>query len=41
MTILNEENEYRQLKESIRLMNSRRTDVEKISLIEEDKKNRH
>ena len=38
MTILNEENEYRQLKESIRLMNSRRTDVEKISLIEEDKK---
>ena len=38
MTILNEENEYRQLKESIRLMNCRRTDVEKISLIEEDKK---
>ena len=33
MTILNEE-----LKESIRLMNSQRSDIEKISLIKEDEK---
>ena len=38
MTILNEEKKYRELKESIRMMNSQRSDVEKISLIEEDKK---
>ena len=38
MTILNEEKKYRELKESIRMMNSQRTDVEKISLIEEGKK---
>ena len=38
MTILNEEKEYRELKESIRMMNSQRSDVEKISLIEEGKK---
>ena len=33
MTILNEEKKYRELKESIRMMNSQRSDVEKISLI--------
>ena len=40
MTILNEEKKYRELKESIRMMNSQRSDVEKISLIEEGKKNK-
>ena len=40
-TIINEEKKYRELKESIRMMNSQRSDVEKISLIEEGKKNRH
>ena len=34
MTILNEENNYGELKESITMMNSQRGDVEKISLIE-------
>ena len=34
MTILNEKKKYRQLKESIRMMNSQRSDFEKISLIE-------
>ena len=29
---------YRELKESIRMMNSQRSDVEKISLIEQSKK---
>ena len=38
MTILNEEKKYQELKESIRMMNSQRSDVEKISLIEEGKK---
>ena len=38
MAILNEEKKYRELKESIRMMNSQRSDVEKISLIEEGKK---
>ena len=38
MTIPNEENKYRELKESIRIMNSQRSDVEKISLIAEGKK---
>ena len=38
MTILNEKYKYRKLKESIRMMNSQRSDVEKISLIEEGKK---
>ena len=37
VTILNEEKKYRELKESIRMMNSQRSDVEKISLIEEGK----
>ena len=38
MTILNEEKKYRELKESIRMINSQRSDVEKISLIEEGKR---
>ena len=38
MTILNEEKKYRELKESIRMMNSQRSDVEKNSFIEEGKK---
>ena len=38
MTILNEEKKYRELKESIRMMNSQRSDVEKINLIKEGKK---
>ena len=40
MTILNKEKKYRELKESIKMMNSQ-SDVEKISLIEEGKKNRY
>ena len=38
MTIINEEKKYRELKESIRMMNSQRSDVEKINLIEEGKR---
>ena len=38
MTILNEEKKYRELKESIRMLNSQRSHVEKISLTEEGKK---
>ena len=38
MTIINEEKKYRELKENIRMMNSQRSDVEKVSLIEEGKK---
>ena len=38
ITIFNVEKKYRELKESIRMMNSQRSDVEKISLIEEGKK---
>ena len=38
MTILNEENKYREFKESITMMNSQRSDAEKIRLIEEGKK---
>ena len=37
MSIINEERKYRELKESIRMMNSQRSDVEKVSLIEESK----
>ena len=37
MTIFNEEKSYRELKESIRLINSQKCDVEKISLIEGNK----
>ena len=38
MTILNEEKKYRELKESIRMMSSQRSDAEKVSLIEDGKK---
>ena len=38
LTILNEEKKYLELKESIRMMNSQRSDTEKLSLIEEGKK---
>ena len=38
MTIINEEKKYRELKESISIMNSQRSDVEKIILIERGKK---
>ena len=38
MIILNEQTKYREQKESIRIMNSQRSDVEKNSLIEESKK---
>ena len=38
MTILNEENKYWELKESIRMMNTQISDAEKVSLIEEGKK---
>ena len=37
-TIINEEKKYWELKESIRMMNSLRSDAEKVSLIEEGKK---
>ena len=40
MAVINEEKNDRELKESIRMMNSQRIDVEKINLIEEDKKKR-
>ena len=38
MTIINEEKKYRELKESIKMMNSQRNDTEKNNLIEEGKK---
>ena len=38
MTIINEEKRYRELKESIRMMNGQRSDTGKINLIEEYKK---
>ena len=38
MTIINEETKYRELKESIRMMNSQRSDTEKSNLIKEGKK---
>ena len=37
-TIINEEKQYRELKESFRMMNSHRSDAEKVILIEEGKK---
>ena len=37
-TIINEENKNRELKESIRMMNSQRSDAGKVSLIAEGKK---
>ena len=36
-TIINEEKKYRELKESIRMMNIQRSDAEKVNLIEEGK----
>ena len=41
MTFINEEKKYRELKESIRMMNSQRSDAEKNYLIEDGKKNRY
>ena len=38
MVIINEEKKYQELKESIRMMNSQRSDSEEINLIEEGKK---
>ena len=38
MTILDEKKKYGELKESIRMMNSQRSDAEKVNLIEEGKK---
>ena len=38
MTIINEEKNCRELKESIRMMNSQRIDTEKNNLIEDGKK---
>ena len=38
MTILDGEKKYRELKESIRMMNNQGSDAEKINLIEERKK---
>ena len=38
MVIINEKKKYRELKESITIMNSQRRDSEKINLIEEGKK---
>ena len=37
MTIISEDTKYRELKESIRMINSQRSDTEKINLIEEGK----
>ena len=37
-TILNVEKKYRELKESIRMMNSHKSDAEKVSFIEDGKK---
>ena len=41
MTVINEEKKHRELKESIRMMNSQKSDVGKIKLIEEGKQNRY
>ena len=38
MTIINEEKKHQELKESIKMMNSQRSDIEKNNLIEESKK---
>ena len=37
-TILNEEKKYRELRKSIRMMNSQKSDAKKNDLIEEEKK---
>ena len=39
--LINEEKIYGELKESIRMKNSQRSDAEKVNLIEEGKKNRY
>ena len=41
MTVINEEKKYQELKENIRMMNSQRSDVGKIKLIEEGKQSRY
>ena len=38
MTIINEKKKYRGLNESIRMMNTLRSDTENVNLIEEGKK---
>ena len=38
MTIINEEKKYREIKESNRMVNNQKSDVEKINQIEEGKK---
>ena len=38
-TIINEEKKYRELKENITMMNSQRSDAEKVNLTKEGKKN--
>ena len=38
MMIINEEKKYRELKESIQMINSQRSDIETFNLIEEGKK---
>ena len=40
-SVINQEKIYQKLDESIRLMNSQRSDAEKVNLIEEGKKNRY
>ena len=40
VTIINEEKNYRELKESIRMMNSQRSDTEKLIWLKKEK-NRH
>ena len=37
-TIINEEKKYRELKESIRMLNIQKSDAEKVNLVEESKK---
>ena len=37
----NEEKKYLEMKQSIRMINNHRSDAEKVSLIEEAKKNRY
>ena len=38
MKIINEERDYRELKENIRIMKSQRSDTQKFNLVEEGKK---
>ena len=40
-TIINEKEKYREIKESIRMLNIEKSDAEKVNLIEEGKKNRY